>query len=90
MSFVLQTSEEELEELGKRYPGYGLARISTDWIRVEGALGAQLWPTDEEASHVVVFRIDGASRLSGTQAKRLAEGLGEGWLVSPAPPQGAA
>lgn len=89
MSLVLETNVEDLEKLAARYPGYGFARISAEELRAGGSFGAQLWPTDEDPSHVVVFRLDGASRPSGSQAKRIAGALNQGWLVAPSPPTGS-
>ncbi len=75
MSFILESPTTDIDDLARRQPGYGLARIAADELRTDGALGVQLWPTHEDPSHVVVFRTDGGARLTGAQAKRIAHSL---------------
>lgn len=86
MSFHLESKLDSIDSLANRYPSYGLARVSVDVVRSGGKLGAQPWPTEDYPDHVVVFRIDGGSRIQKGEAKRLANILTNNWIRLPRRP----
>ena len=86
MSFHLESTPNSIDRLINDYPTYGLAQVSAAVIRLGGKLGAQPWPTDEHPEHVVVFRIDGGSKIQKSEARRLARFLNGNWIRIPPHP----
>jgi len=87
MSFHMEPLSPPVEELHDRFPESGFARIGIDDVRLEGHLGAQHHPSEEDLGHVIVFHTDGRQRLAGGQAQRLAEILTRRWAIVPPHPE---
>ena len=84
LSVIVESRADPIEILVERYAGDGLARMTADVIRgAGGKRGIQLWPTEEEPAHAVVFRVDGGRDLPRKVKKRLAEHLSENWIAPP-------
>lgn len=86
LSVIVEHLADPLPSLTRRYQTYGLARLEAQLIRNTGALGIQLWPTDREPAHAVVFRIDGGNRLSEGAKSKLAKHLSSNWISPPPRP----
>ena len=83
LSVVVEHLAASPADLAEKYAGFGLARLSVDLVRENGVCGVQLWPTDDESAHAVIFRVDGGNRPSDGTRKRWAQALTDGWLCLP-------
>ena len=84
LSVIVEHRAASLADLEEKYAGFGLARLGVDLVREQGACGLQLWPTDDEPAHALIFRVDGGNRPSDGTRKRWAQALTDGWLILPA------
>lgn len=86
LSMIAEHLVGDLAALEARSAKYGLARISANSIRQDKVCGIQLWTTEEEPAHVVVFRLDGGNKPSDRTRKTWAAELTLGWIVPPPNP----
>lgn len=86
LSVIIQHLADSLDVLAKRYHPNGLARISADSIRAGDSCGIQLWKTEKEPAHAVVFRLDDSPKLPKSTRRQWAGELTMGWLVLPPKP----
>lgn len=82
LSVIVERLATTRDQLLERYSGYGLARLPVDVVRASEC-GVQLWPTDDEPAHAVVFRLDGGPSLPGSARKRWRDALSTNWLATP-------
>ncbi len=83
LSVIVESIADPISVLINRYQGDGLAFLNAGVVRGDGERGIQLWPTDEEPAHAVVFRTDGGKDLSRGVKKQFAEHLSRNWIVTP-------
>ena len=83
MSVIVEHLADPIDDLKRRYPKNGLAYLTAGIVRAQGGLGIQLWPTDQEPAHAVVFRTDGINRLSKGVRHIFAEHLSQNWITPP-------
>jgi hypothetical protein len=82
LSVIVERLVSDRHALVARYAAFGLAALSVDVVRTSEC-GVQLWPTDDEPAHAVVFRKDGGATLSGSARKTWRDALNDGWIAHP-------
>jgi hypothetical protein len=87
MSVIVESLAVSPAELVEKYAEDGLAFLDVDLVREQAIRnGLQLWPTDEESAHALIFRVDGGKDLSGSTMRQLSEHLTDNWLSMPRAP----